>query len=231
MKKNGIDVSEHQGVVDWSKVRARGVDFAILRAGYGKFATQKDKQFEINYTNAKSVGMPVGAYWYSYATTVEEAKQEAQVCLEIIKGKQFEYPIYFDLEEQSALATGKSNCTAMIRAFCEILENAGYFAGLYMSRSPFCSFTEDNIRSRYALWLAEYGSRLNYSGSVGMWQKSGTGKIDGISGDVDLNECYFDYPEIIKDKSLNGFSNLTPDTKKIILTIDGVTYSGELAKS
>ena len=231
MKKNGIDVSEHQGAIDWERVKASGVDFAILRVGYGKFATQKDKQFETNYKNAKSVGMPVGAYWYSYATTPEEAKQEVQVCLEILKNKQFEYPIYFDLEEQSAFATGKSNCTAMIRAFCEILENAGYFAGLYMSRSPFCSFTEDNIRSRYALWLAEYGSRLNYSGSVGMWQKSSTGKIDGISGNVDLNECYFDYPKIIKDKSLNGFSGPVSENKKITLTIDGVTYSGELAKN
>ncbi len=92
MTKNGIDVSEHQGAIGWSRVKASGVDFAILRAGYGKFATQKDRQFEANYANTKTVGLPVGAYWYSYAKTPEEARQEAQICLEIVKNRQFEYP-------------------------------------------------------------------------------------------------------------------------------------------
>ena len=137
--------------INWNQVKADSVQFAILRAGYGREAYQKDQRFEEYYRNAKAVGMPVGSYWYSYATNIEEAKIEAQVCISILQGKQFEYPVYFDLQEQNAFATGKSNCSAMVRAFCGELERAGYFAGLYMSRSPFNSYMENDIKTRYAL--------------------------------------------------------------------------------
>ena len=240
----GIDVSVHNGSINWNQVKNDGVQFAILRAGYGREASQKDQRFEEYYANAKAVGMPVGCYWYSYATGVEEAKIEAQVCLSIIKGKQFEYPVYFDLEEQKAFATGKENCSAMVRAFCGELEKAGYFAGLYMSRSPFNSYMEDDIRTKYALWLAEYGSQLNYSGTVGMWQKSSTGRISGISGNVDMNECYINYPERIQSAGLNDFSNCqiidappiapeileTENQATVEVSINGETYSGKLNK-
>jgi len=240
----GIDVSVHNGSINWNQVKNDGVQFAILRAGYGREKSQKDQRFEEYYANAKAVGMPVGCYWYSYATGVEEARLEAQVCLSVIKGKQFEYPVYFDLEEQNAFNTGKSNCSAMVRAFCGELEKAGYFAGLYMSRSPFNSYMEDDIKTKYALWLAEYGSQLNYSGSVGMWQKSSTGRVSGISGNVDMNECYINYPERIQSAGLNGFSNcriidappVTPEIPKaenqatVEVIINGETYSGKLNK-
>ena len=131
----GIDVSVHNGNIDWNKVKNVGIQFAILRAGYGKAASQKDKKFEENYQAAKAAGIPVGAYWYSYARTVAEARQEAEVCLSILSKKQFEYPIFFDQEERDILATGKANCSAMVRAFCDVLEKAGYWVGLYTSRS------------------------------------------------------------------------------------------------
>ena len=201
----GIDVSVHNGSIDWNKVKADGVQFAILRAGYGKLASQKDERFEGFYSGAKAVGMPVGCYWYSYATTADEARQEAEVCLSVIKGKQFEYPIYFDLEEQKAFATGKENCSAMVRAFCGKLEKAGCWAGLYMSRSPFNSYMEDDIKTKYALWLAEYSTKLNYDGEVGMWQYSSTGRVNGISGNVDLDIGYTNYPERVKSAGLNGY--------------------------
>ncbi len=127
----GIDVSVHNGNIDWKKVKADGIDFAILRAGYGRLATQKDGKFEDNYAGAKAAGIPVGAYWYSYATTVDEATVEAEVCVSILKGKQFEFPIFFDQEEKKTLDTGKANCSAMVRAFCDVLEKAGYWVGLY----------------------------------------------------------------------------------------------------
>ena len=241
----GIDVSVHNGSINWNQVKNDGVQFAILRAGYGREKSQKDQRFEEYYANAKAVGMPVGCYWYSYATGVEEARLEAQVCLSVIKGKQFEYPVYFDLEEQNAFNTGKSNCSAMVRAFCGELEKAGYFAGLYMSRSPFNSYMEDDIKTKYALWLAEYGQKLNYNGSVGMWQKSSTGRISGINGDVDMNECYIDYPERIQSAGLNGFSKceiidtpqIAPEIPKsenqatVEVNINGETYSGKLNKT
>lgn len=96
----GIDVSVHNGNIDWQKVKSAGIDFAILRAGYGRLASQKDEKFEQNYAAAKAAGIPVGAYWYSYAMTPEEAELEADVFLSVIKGKQFEFPVYYDVEKK-----------------------------------------------------------------------------------------------------------------------------------
>lgn len=241
----GIDVSKHNGTINWSKVKASGkVDYVILRAGYGKVSSQKDPQFDTYYLGAKSEDIPVGAYWYSYATTVAEAQQEAAACIQCLRGKQFEYPIYFDLEESKAFATGKKNCSAMVRAFCDALEAAGYWVGLYISRSPLQTYIEDDIKTRYALWVAEYASKLNYSGEVGMWQYSSKGSISGISGSVDLDECYCDYPASIKAAGKNGFTvpkDSTPPAqtenptapvvqKRFTITVDGETYSGLLTK-
>lgn len=235
---NGIDVSKHNGNIDWKSVKAScKVDFCIIRAGYGKSISQKDAKFEQNYAGCKAQGIPCGAYWYSYAKTVAEARQEAEVCVSILAGKQFEFPIFFDQEERDILATGKANCSAMVRAFCEVLEKAGYWVGLYTSRSFLATNIEDDIKSRYALWIAEWGSKLNYSGSVGIWQYSEKGHVDGISGNVDLDECYVDYPTVIRAAGKNGFSKpaevsdtpVEPPAKgsvKVTITIDGKTYNG-----
>ena len=152
----GIDVSVHNGDIDWQKVKNAGVKFAILRAGYGREISQKDKKFEDNYKNAKAAGIPIGAYWYSYAFTPDEARIEAKVCIEVLKNKQFEFPIFFDQEEKKTLDTGKGNCSAMVRAFCDELEKAGYWVGLYTSRSILSTHIEDDIKTRYALWVAEW---------------------------------------------------------------------------
>ena len=213
----GIDVSVHNGTIDWQKVKDTGIDFAILRAGYGRFESQKDTKFEDNYAGAKAVGLPIGAYWYSYATTPDEAKQEAEVCISILNGKQFEYPIFFDLEEKSALDTGKENCSAMVKAFCDALENAGYYAGFYMSRSPLTTHITEEVQKRYALWVAEWNSTLNYSGSVGLWQFSSRGFVDGITGNVDLDVGYVEYPDIIKTNGLNGFPKPVAEEKAPVL--------------
>ena len=226
---NGIDVSEHNGVIDWAKVKASGVQFAILRAGLGRYATQEDKNFELNYAAAKAAGVPVGVYWYSYAIDVEEAKKEAAACIAVIRGGEYEFPIFFDQEEKASLNTGKANCSAMVRAFCSELEKAGYWAGLYTSRSVLQTHIEDDIKTRYTLWIAEWGSKLNYSGAVGIWQRSSTGRIDGISGDVDLDTSYRDFPALIKAKGLNGFGSKPPDkTIDVQIKIDGKTYTGTL---
>ena len=224
MAMNGIDVSEWQGTVNWSLVRT---DFCIIRAGYGRYIAQKDNRFEENYAGCKTNGIPCGAYWYSYAVTPDEAVREAEVCLEAIRGKQFEYPIYFDVEEQRQFALGKSRVSAIIRAFLSTVEKAGYWVGLYISTNPLNLYIEDDIRTRYAVWVAQYGvSAPTYSGIYGMWQKTSTGSISGISGNVDLDECYVDYPSLIREAGLNGF--LRTESKQITLTIDGQTYSGTL---
>ncbi len=203
----GIDVSKHNGPIDFKKVRASGIGYVIIRAGYGRLTSQKDILFESHYSAAKVAGLDVGAYWYSYAMSVEEAVQEAKACIECIRGKRFEYPIYFDLEEQKQFAKGKAFCSDIVTAFCSELEAAGYWAGLYISRSPLQTHINERVAKRYALWIAEYNAVCRYSGSYGMWQRSATGQIPGINGDVDLDECYTDYPAMIKKAQLNGYSN------------------------
>lgn len=220
----GIDVSKWQGKIDWKKVKADGVQFAILRAGYGRELSQKDVTFEDNYKGCKANGIPCGIYWYSYATSPEDAVKEAKTCLEAIKGKQFEFPIYFDLEEKKQFDLGKEACTAIVKAFLETVEKAGYWVGLYMSKSYLETYITEDVRNRYAVWVAHYGvSKTTYKGQFGMWQKSSTGKVKGISGDVDLNECYIDYPAEIKKAGLNGF-------KKAVAKNETTTQKKPVAK-
>ncbi len=204
----GIDVSVHQGDIDWTKVKGN-VDFAILRAGYGnsiKYPKQIDDKFERNYKGCKDSNIDCGVYWYSYAKTVSDAQAEARACLSAIKGKTFEYPIFYDLEESSQFALGKTVCSNLVTAFCKVIEDAGYYAGLYISRSPLQTHISDSVAKRYALWIAEYASACNYSGSFGMWQNSSTGEINGISGNVDTDYCYVDYSSLVKSKGMNGYS-------------------------
>lgn len=199
----GIDVSKWQGAIDWKKVKASGVDFVIIRAGYGM---NVDPRFYENYAGAKAAGLNVGAYWYSYALSRQAAEIEAECCKRTLAGKSFEMPIYYDIEEPNQLAKSAAFVSALITTFCTALEKAGYFAGLYMSRSPLQTKTTEDVRARFAIWAAEYNTRLNYRGVVGMWQKSRFGKVYGISGNVDLDECFVDYPKIIKNGGFNGFS-------------------------
>ena len=203
----GIDVSYAQGVIDWEKVKASGlVDFAILRAGYGKETSQIDDQFSRNYTACKQLGIPVGAYWYSYATTVAEAEQEANVCLQIIQGKQFEYPVAFDIEEARCLP----QADALSTTFCTALENAGYYTAIYTFKSALESNFSAAVKNRYDIFLSHIGvQQTDYAGSYGLWQYSWTGCIPGISGDVDLDYAYKDYPTMIQNAGLNGFTKTT----------------------
>lgn len=223
----GIDVSFSQGNIDWRQVKASGkVDFAIIRAGYGKYASQKDEYFERNYAGCKENRIPVGAYWYSYATTAEDAVREAQACLECINGKQFEYPIYFDFEEDSQLRLGRERVSAIIKAFCDTVENAGYFVGVYSMKSALESHLTNEVRNRYAIWCAHINvNHTSYTGHS-MWQYSWTGSIPGINGGVDLDECYRDFPTIIKNAGLNGFEKPTsttePDTPEKLPYIPGM---------
>lgn len=200
----GIDVSEHQGVINWEKVKASGkVDFAILRAGYGKEVSQVDKQFERNYSECKRLNIPVGAYWYTYATNVDEAKQEASVYLRTLAGKSFEYPVAFDIEEKSNLLRASELC----EAFCSEMEKAGYYTAIYSFKSAFENNITSNVTEKYDTFLSHIGvEQTDYSGDYGLWQYSWTGRIDGISDDVDLDYAYKNYPTIIKNAGLNGFS-------------------------
>ncbi len=216
-KAYGIDVSYAQGKIDWEKVKTSGkVEFAILRAGYGREYSQVDEQFERNYRECKRLGIPVGVYWYSYATTAAEAKREAQVCLDTIQGKQFEYPVAFDIEEKDSLQSADVLC----KAFCDAIEAAGYYAAIYTFKSALEYHLSDSIKSRYDIFLSHVGvSKTDYTGTFGLWQYSWTGNISGINSNVDLDYAYLDYPSIIKKAGLNGFQqtnteNDTTDTNE-----------------
>lgn len=198
-----IDVSKHNGDIDWTKVKADGVEGVIIRAGYGKHISQKDPCFEANYSEAKAVGLSVGAYWYSYAVTVAEAKLEAITFLEVIKGKKFDLPVYFDIEEQKQVELGKALCTAIISAFCAEVEKSGYFTGIYSFDSFFATNIDKAVADKYTCWIARIGGSPNHKHD--MWQYSWKERINGIKGDVDANHCYKDFPRIIRNAGLNGY--------------------------
>ena len=170
MTIKGIDVSTWQGSIDFNRVKQSGINFVIIRAGYGSALSQKDKWFETNYARAKAAGLHVGAYWYSYAGSAAEAREEARVCKQVLSGKQFDYPIYFDLEEKSQLARGRAFCDSLIRAFCNEMEAGGYFAGFYTSLSAAVNNFSADVRNRYAFWVAQWNSRCNYQGHYGILQ-------------------------------------------------------------
>lgn len=205
----GIDVSHYQGEIDWKKVKAAGVQFAIIKAGYGKYAYQEDPCFEDNIEGAYNAGIPVGVYWYSYADTVAEAKQEAEVCLTVIKPYKdmITLPVFFDQEyEPAILSAGNSIRTQCCVAFIQVIEAAGYKAGLYGSQDWLDNKIDDSqIPETATVWVAQYGSKCTYKGRYTIWQYTSTGKVNGIKGNVDMNEA---------------------DDSLIVSTADGWNYIG-----
>ena len=203
-----IDVSKWQGnSIDWAKVKAAGIEGAMLRAGYGKHASQKDPTFERNYAECKRLGIAVGAYWYSYAASTAEAQQEALAFLQVIAGKQFELPVAYDMEyEPCILALTNAQRTQAVRVFLETIERAGYYGMLYASTDFVKNKLDYKNLSRFDVWAAQYGSKCTCPMPYGIWQYTSTGKVDGVRGNVDLNECYKEYPAIMKAAGLNGFT-------------------------
>lgn len=185
-----IDISVWQGEnIDFKKIKASGIDYVIIRSGYGRETYQKDSYFELNYKKAKEAGLKVGTYWFSYAMSPEEAIKEANACLYCIKGKTFDLPVYFDVEYQPALNLGKTTLTNMVLNFCKTIEDNGYQAGVYSSASVYWNKLDKNtISKNYSIWNAEWSSSCSVSCDV--WQYSSTGSVNGISGDVDMNKIY-----------------------------------------
>lgn len=199
----GIDVSSWQGNIDFNAVKDDGVDFVIIKAGRG--IGRIDENFYTNYTNAKKAGLDVGAYWYSYATDTDFCRQEAESFVDAVKGCKFEYPLYFDIEEQFQIEQGKEFCSSLIQTFCDCLEEHGYFSGFYSYLDMINRAMNDHVKTRYSCWVAQWSSSCSYDGTYGLWQYSATGNIGGIQTDVDCNYCYVNYPGLIKKLQLNGF--------------------------
>lgn len=217
MKKWGIDISSWQKGINLATAKNEGVQFAILRAG---FSTTKDSQFETFYSQCKSLGIPVGAYLYSYATNVEQAKAEARALLNHLKGKQFEYPICLDMEDKCQKALSKDTNDAMIRAFGEIIEGAGYWFSVYTNVDFYNNYCHGKtLNAKYDWWMARWSS-VAYTGyNCGMTQFGGeTNYIRShtVAGrTVDQDYAYYDYPALMKQHGLNGYSKSggsTPST-------------------
>ena len=210
----GIDVSRWQGTINWKAVKESGIDFVIIKAGGSDAGFYTDSKFEQNYAGAKTVGIPVGAYYFVGSTCLNKSCGEADAkrFIDILKGKQFERPVYIDIETTPTNA--KAGATEATIAFCETMEKAGYYCGIYASdNSGFKARLEINRLTPYDKWVAIYGSEPKYVKEYGMWQSSSTGRVNGINGNVDMNVAYKDYPFIIKKAGLNGFEKQITETK------------------
>ena len=202
---NGIDISKWNGVIDFEKVKSCGIDFVIIRAGFG--ISGIDPCFRRNYKAARNAGLHVGAYWYSYAKTRAELQNEISSFMNVINGLAFDMPIYWDIEEKWVI----NNINYVIPTVCNALESAGYFSGYYTSASINSTVTTEN-KKRYTSWIAHWGKTPGTYNP--MHQHSSTGKISGINGDVDLDYCTSNFPSIITKKGLNNTSlptNNKPD--------------------
>ncbi len=219
MEFKGIDVSKWQGTINWNEAKKSGVKFAIIREGWGKKSpSQVDKKFRYNYENAKDAGIPIGVYHYSYADSAEDAKREAEFCLENIRNMQIEYPVCFDIEDREMLKLSNRQRTDIVTAFCSEVEKAGYYAMFYCNLNWLNNYLiKEELLPKYDLWLANW-SAVKLPLECGIWQKSDKGIVNGIGGNVDIDISYKNYPEIIKLKGLNGFakSNVSNAIKKEI---------------
>lgn len=204
----GIDVSQHNGNIDWNKVKPN-IDFAILRLGWiGNHNNHTiDTRFEHYYSECKRLGIPVGVYIYNYATSVEAAKSGANWTVKKLQGRKLELPVYIDMEDKSGAGLGKTLNTNIAIAFNNIIEKAGLRAGVYANLDWFNNkLNKDEIKKKYTTWIAHYGvNKDKYKGQYDMLQYTSTGRINGIGGNVDVNELYKD---LIKD------NNKTPETPK-----------------
>lgn len=205
----GIDISEHQGAIDFLKVKESGIDFVIIRAGFGR--NNIDKFFHRNIKACNDLNIPVGVYWFSYALTPLDAIKEAEYCLEAIKNYRVEYPVCFDFEYDSIEYALKRDVTItkelasnIARNFCNEIESHNYYVMNY-SNLDFLNRMFDKTLSKYDLWLAHWNI-TRPTKEYGIWQSSSKGKINGISGYVDTNVTTKDYKEIIISKGMNNLS-------------------------
>ncbi len=197
VRYDGIDVSVYQRDIDWQKVKAAGIDFAIIRVGgryYVSGGLYSDSYFEKNYEEATAAGIKVGVYFYSQAKTEAEAREEVAYILDILDGRELDLPIYMDYEYPSGSrlsGMSKTQGTKNVKAFCSAVEEAGYDAGFYSYLSFISNYVDgEEISSLYSVWIAQYYNRCEYEYDYEMWQYSSSGKVDGISGRVDVNYWY-----------------------------------------
>ena len=214
MSIKGLDVSRFQGEVDWEQVKAAGYQFAMLRAGYGDDSV--DGQFRRNASECNRLGIPIGAYWFCYAASPENAAQEADSCIRTVSGYRLDYPVCYDIEQASADYVEKQGVSftpalaqSLVKSFCDRIEAQGYFAMFYSNRSFYDTYLGAALAGRYAFWYARYTDTFDGT-DCGIWQYTSTGSVPGISGNVDLDLAYVDYPSVIRRAGLNHLDGTAP---------------------
>lgn len=221
MKIYGIDVSHHQGTINWQQTaselrRVNGGSnpgFALLRAGYsarhGKGGLWTDGQFLANVQGCEKYGVPMGVYFYCYDQSAAAARLTAQQVVKMLDGHKWDYPIYYDVEyEPFNKSCGKATNTAIIKAALEVLEAAGYYAAVYCSRDFFLNYTNLAALSGFDKWEAAYTASDTATVQNGLWQYSSKNalKIAGFGNSLDCDVSYKDYPAIMRQAGLNGYA-------------------------
>lgn len=194
----GIDVSKWNGSIDWNAVKNSGVSYVIIRCGYrgsSQGALIEDPKYRANIQGAIAAGLKVGVYFFTQAVDEREAVEEASMVLGLVKGYKISYPIFLDVESSGGRADNidKSTRTAVVKAFCQTIQNAGYTAGVYANKNWLTSKMDAGALSAYKIWLAQYAAAPTYTGRYDLWQYKSNGKVSGISGNVDMNLSYLGY--------------------------------------
>lgn len=226
-----IDVSKWQGAVNWATIKNAGVRHAMIRAGYGNSVRQTDPQFKRNATQCIALGVDWGVYWYSYATSPEQARQEARCCLQVIEGLNPTMPVAYDIEyEPGILALDNATRTEMVKAFLEEVEAASYYGILYASRDFIANKLNWKELACYDVWCAQYGSKCTSPLPYGIWQYSSQNAlgIPGFGKSLDCNQVYKDYPTVIQKAGLNGFTAPVPNPQPDLSTCNQLLTIGPI---
>ena len=218
-KVSCVDISEFQQGINFNKMKNDGIKAVIIRAGYGRETSQKDSMFESHYRNAKAVGLKIGAYWYSYADSVNDAEKEANAFMSVAKGKSFDLPVYYDLEDSSQIGLGKSTLTAIAERFCNTLKRNNYKVGVYANLNWFNNYLDyKKLKAKYSIWLAQYNDKAELDCDI--WQNHSTGRVSGYGGNIDTNVIYNE--DIFSVKS---YTKVEKPTLTYRVYADGKWYS------
>lgn len=208
----GVDVSNHNGDINWQAVKEYGISFAIIRVGFGMDQEdQDDLRFKANADACRELGIPFGVYIYSYANTVEKAKSEAYHCLRLVSGYDLNFPIYYDLEDEKT--TGKCSNSKILKiskAFAKVISDAGYEVGFYASTNWWQERLTDSYYDKHSRWVAQYNDECTYEGVKDMWQYTSAGKIPGMPGDADMDALYYSLSGEVSEVMYTG-EEITPE--------------------
>lgn len=212
----GIDVSRHQGHINWAEVNT---DFVIIRAGWSWYngGMNIDQNFIENVSGAYTNHIPFGVYLYAYDKTPDAAVISAKKLIEVLKqySGAFSFPVVYDFEDNQYLQTEVSRNTEICKAFLSTIKNSDYYPMLYTYTNFANSFLNMEALKEFDFWVADYRDKLGYEGDCSMWQYSSTWVTPGISTKVDLNRCWKNFPEIITALGLNGYEpTKIPEDKK-----------------